>query len=108
MPTLMRRKYERFPFLVDLEVTDLATGRAYSGRGINLSRGGLGFFLPKFLPTGTRVRFRMPMRQGPILLTGTVMASQVEDAGAIMGAAFEQELTPAGQPALCSLADGKV
>lgn len=111
MPTIFQRRYERISFFAELEVTDLAHGRIFGARSIDVSRGGIGFFAKLFLPTGSRIRLTIVFRSGGqerrCVLPAVVMQAHSEGDGAVMGAAFECPLTPADQPLLCDLLDGK-
>lgn len=108
MPTNMRR-YERVPFLTQVEIKDLSTGTGLPGRSIDLSRGGIGFFCRRFIPPGTPILIQINMHKGRIKLTAcaraVVVQAKFEDSGAVMGAAFEPVLHPAVQPLLCDYLD---
>ena len=109
MGSASARRYERVPFFVDLEVKDLSTGRSCRGRSFDLSRGGIGFFAPTFLPVGCRVRLALYLRHAPQQATAHVDAvivrAQTETGGALLGATFDPELAPASQPLLCKCLD---
>ncbi len=111
MPAIFQRRYERISFFAEVEVTDLARGKTFRARTIDLSRGGVGFFARVFVPTGSRVRLAIAFRYGGqdrrCILPGVVMQARPEDDGVVIGAAFEQALAPANQPVLCDLLDGK-
>ena len=106
-----RRKHERVPMVADLTIEDLGTGQSCSGRSINISRGGVSFFSGKVFPAGNEIRLTMYLscdgKSHRVQVHARVVHFSVETRGAIVGAVFDSDLTPAGQPILCSLIDGK-
>ena len=111
MDSINRRRYERVAFFADLEIRESDTGRSCRGRSFDLSRGGIGFFSPRFLPVGTRARLTVYVRRQDRLVAaqveGVVVRATAESGGAIVGAAFTQELSPSGQPLLCECLDAR-
>ncbi|MCE5325306.1 MAG: PilZ domain-containing protein [Planctomycetaceae bacterium] len=103
------RKYERVPFSVAVEVKDLATARSCRGRSIDISRGGMGLYIPIFIAAGSRVRITMTLtRQGRPVTTwvnALVRRATAEDGGAILGVEFDAVLAVATQPDLCEMVD---
>jgi hypothetical protein len=111
METTYQRKYERVPFSTRVEVRDQGSGMACTGRSIDLSRGGIGFFADRFLPKGSRIRLTVNMRVSgrPVAVTldATIMRSQTEGDGGIMGAQFDKVLSPQDQSVLCGVVDSR-
>lgn len=106
-----RRRHDRVPLLTDLTVEDLCTGQSCSGRSINISRGGIGFYSAKFVPAGNDIRITIHLSRGGqsywTQVHARVSRATIETRGTIIGALFDPELTPATQPVLCSLIDDK-
>jgi hypothetical protein len=106
-----RRKHERVPLMADLTVEDLGTNQSCSGRSINISRGGISFFSTKCFPTGNELRLTLYLsRSGKshrLQVHARVLRFSIETRGAVIGAAFDADLTPAAQPVLCSFIDGQ-
>lgn len=104
-----RRRHRRVSFACRLTVTDLATGRRYAGRSIDLRRSGIGFFSESFLDVGSRVRLRFWLNGAdladPVEAIGTVRWSRAEDSGAVVGAEFDTVLCPARHRTLCEQLD---
>ena len=59
MPAIFQRRYERISFFAEVEVTDLARGKTFRARTIDLSRGGVGFFARVFVPTGSTIKVKL-------------------------------------------------
>jgi c-di-GMP-binding flagellar brake protein YcgR len=99
-----RRQYDRIPFRTELTIIDLATQARYSGFSIDLSLGGMGFYVERFFDKGTPIDIiAKDNRPGhePTRITATVQWAKVEADGAIIGARFSQQLSPAAHPELC-------
>ena len=111
MTTAVQRRYERVPFFCDLEVVDPSTGISQPGRGIDLSRGGIGFWSAHFVPVGKHIRLVISLPNGGRLATarlaGVVVRARAENDGAIMGLSFDEPLAPLSQPMLCGFLDRK-
>ncbi len=105
------RKYERVTCCMAVEIKDLSDGRTCRGRSIDISRGGMGFYVPIFIAAGSRVRITVAlMRQGrPVTATinALVRRASAEDGGAILGVEFDTVLAAATQPDLCEMVDGR-
>jgi c-di-GMP-binding flagellar brake protein YcgR len=99
-----RRRYERVPFSADLSVLDLTSGARYQGHSVDLSQGGIGFYCPRFLPVGSRVRLFIWLTGGGrrrcVAVEAQVRWARAEETGAIMGAEFDCLLNLAHQPLL--------
>ncbi len=104
METEFRRRYERVSFSVDLDVAEMPAGPKFRARSIDLSRGGVGFFARRFIPTGTRVQVAFHLvndgKEEIAVVAATVMNTRMEGDGSVMGAAFDTPISPATQPAL--------
>lgn len=94
-----RRRYERVPFPMALTVVDLLRRQQYAGHGIDLSLWGIGFYVERFLEVGTRVALVLRLRSGEEAeaepIEAVVRWARVEAGGAIVGAEFNQALSPA-------------
>ncbi|MCE5277740.1 MAG: PilZ domain-containing protein [Planctomycetaceae bacterium] len=105
------RRYERVPLSMAVEVKDLATARLCRGRSIDISRGGMGLFVPFFIAAGSRVRISVTLaRQGRPVATwvnAVVRRATAEDGGAVLGVEFDTVLAMATQPDLCEMVDGR-
>jgi hypothetical protein len=106
-----QRRYERIPFSTDVELRDSGSGHVCRGRSIDLSRGGIGFFSDRFIPAGTHVRITLSCRASgrPVAVTvgATVRRATTEGGGGIMGAQFDEILSPLSEPVLCELVDSR-
>jgi len=106
-----RRKYKHVPFLADVTVVDVAENTRHAGQCVNLCRGGMGLFCKRFIPPERQIRIhmRLPGSGGASqeTLEARVAWAKAEDGGALMGAAFERELSPSTHPELCERLDNR-
>jgi|WetSurMetagenome_2_1015567.scaffolds.fasta_scaffold56391_3 hypothetical protein len=111
MDTWPGRKYERIPLSKTVEITDMSTGITCHGQTIDLSRGGLGFFAERFIPAGTHVCVTLSVELDgkPTVVTtlATIARAEPEGSGGIMGAAFDDPLSPVHAPLLCAVVDAR-
>lgn len=111
MTFIERRKHERVPLAADVTVEDLATGQSCTGRTINISRGGISFYSSKVFPTGDELRLTLYLTRNDkthrVQVHARVIRFSIETGGAVIGAVFDADLTPAAQPVLCSFVNGK-
>ena len=96
---------------MNLDIKDAAAGGLFQARSIDISRGGIGFFSPKFIPTGAHLRIGIHIFAGGkdhvTNVSATVMRATADTGGAIIGAAFDTLLSPAAQPLLCEYMDSR-
>lgn len=104
-----RRKYGHVPFFARVGVRVGSTVSEASC--VNISRGGVGLFSPRFYQPGQRllldIHLRMDGKTTLVSLPARVVWSRADAEGTMLGAEFETPVNPQTQPLLCEALDSR-